>query len=265
MAQTAQFEHRFWLQILGDHSRFIYNSLSPKESEDIQTAHHFIQSFDGLLELARAATSDANMKALTQQALPLTSQLRLFKLNLLHRLLFGKITIGLTPTFINHMVNELEEYLRILNALAAGESVPRFEALHHDMLWLLDAVGHAATIASDLDLVEKRLIEKSQKFEAHFQQFYLKSIEMAGYMRTQLRDFPALRRFHTDIDLEMKLFVSFLRELEEMELSAEVLDRISPLIPDHMMREECYYLMKLASLGMVPDPKCDPTKPRVEQ
>ncbi|RXZ83078.1 DUF2935 domain-containing protein [Paenibacillaceae bacterium] len=264
MAQDALFEHRFWLQILGDHSRFIFNALSPKESEDIQTAQHFIQSFDRLLELSRAATSDANIKALTQQALPLTNQLRIFKLNLLQKLLLGKVTIGLTPTFINHMVNELEEYLRILNALAAGEAVPRFGALHHDLLWLSDAAGHAASIASDLDLVEKRLIEKSQKFEIHFQQFYIKSVEMAGYMRTQLRDFPAFRRFHKDIDLEMKLFVSFLRELEEMELSAEVLDRITPLMPDHMMREECYYLLKLASLGMVPDPKCDPTKPRVD-
>ncbi|MEF3310035.1 DUF2935 domain-containing protein [Paenibacillus sp. GYB004] len=264
MAQAALFEHRFWLQILGDHSRFIYNALSPKESEDIQAAHHFIQSFDRLLELSRTAASNADIHTLTQQALPLTSQLRLFKLNLLQKLLLGQVTIGFTPTFINHMVNELEEYLRILNALAAGDAVPRFDALHHDMLWLSDAVGHAAAIASNLDFVEKRLIEKSQKFEVHFQQFYMKSIEMAGYMRTQLRDFPAFRRFHTDIDLEMKLFVSFLRELEEMELSAEVLDRIAPLMPDHMMREECYYLMKLATLGLVPDPKCDPAKPRVE-
>lgn len=162
------------------------------------------------------------------------------------------------------MVNELEEYLRILNALAAGKGVPQFNALHHDMLWLSDAAGHAAAIASDLDMVEKRLMEKSHKFEVHFQQLYLKSIEMAGYMRTQLRDFPAFRRFHKDIDLEMKLFVAFLHEIEEMELSAEVLDRISPLMPDHMMREECYYLMKLAGLGMVPDPKCDPAKPRIE-
>jgi hypothetical protein len=104
-------------------------------------------------------------------------------------------------------------------------------------------------------MVEKRMIEKSRKFETHFQQFYLKSIEMAGYMRTQLRDFPAFRRFHFDIDMEMRLFMSFLLELEQLELTAEVLDRIMPLIPDHMMREECYYLTKLAGLGLVPNPE----------
>jgi hypothetical protein len=62
----------------------------------------------------------------------------------------------------------------------------------------------------------------------------------------------------------MKLFRKFLAELLEMELSSEVLDRITPLIPDHMAREECYYLMKLAASGLVPMPGCDPAKPRVE-
>ncbi|MDF2716933.1 MAG: hypothetical protein K0R28_3858 [Paenibacillus sp.] len=265
MSSPALFEHRFWLQILGDHGRFIYNTLSPKETSDIQAAQQFIQSFDRLLEQARNTGSEADITDLNRQAYSLTVQFRSFKLNLLQRLLLGKVTIGLPPTFINHMVNELEEYFRILTELVAGKPVPQFSALHHDFLWLPDAAGHAASIAGDLDPVEKRLIEKSQLFEKHFQQFYLKSIEMAGYMRTKLGDFlPAFRKFHLDIDIEMKLFTAFLRELEEMELSAEVLDRISPLIPDHMMREECYYLTKLALLGMVPNPDCNPDKPRVE-
>ena len=49
-----------------------------------------------------------------------------------------------------------------------------------------------------------------------------------------------------------------------MELSAEMLGRISPLMPDPMMREECYYLTKLAHLGLVPNPECKADKPRVE-
>lgn len=264
MDQAVLFEHRFWLQILGDHSRFIWNTLSPKETRYLQTAQQFIQSFDRLLEFSRRASTDEDLKTLNQQALSLTIQLREFKLELLKRTLTEKVFSGLPPTFFNHMVNELEEYLRILNELAAGRPVPQFDALHHDFLWLSDAIGHAASIASDLDMVEKRLIEKSQKFEVHFQQFYIKSIELAGYMRTLLRDFPAFRKFHTDINTEMKLFMAFLREIEELNLSAEVLSRISPLIPDHMLREECYYLTKLAGLGMVPNPSCDPTKPRVD-
>jgi hypothetical protein len=33
MEEEALFEHRFWLQILGDHARFILNALSPKEKK----------------------------------------------------------------------------------------------------------------------------------------------------------------------------------------------------------------------------------------
>ena len=258
MNDSALLEHRFWLQILGDHSRFIYNTLSPKETQLIQFVQYYMESFDHLLELARKCTSHHEMTSINQQAYTLTLEFRKFKLDILRRLILGQVTITLTPTFINHMVNELEEYLRILSDLVVNKPVPQFDAIHHDLLWLPDAAGHAAAIAADLDMIEKRLIQKSQQFEVHFQQLYIKSIELAGYMRTQLSDFPALRRFHMEVDLELRIFTSFLRELEEMEITTEVLDRISPLMPDHMMREECYYLNKLALLGMIPNPSCDP-------
>jgi len=264
IVQSALFEHRFWLQILGDHARFIFNTLSPAENKDIQLAVSYIEAFDQLLDVSRNIQLETELGELTAQAHLLTENFRAYKLDILSRALLGKIKIGLTPTFINHMLNELEEYLRILNELVQGKPVPTFDALHHDFLWLPDAAGHAAAIASDLDSVEKQLIRQSKKFQKHFEQLFMKSIEMVGYMRTNLKDFPAFQRLHMEVDIEMKLFVAFLNELEEMEFSAEVLDRISPLMPDHMMREECYYLTKLAQLGLADAPNCEPDKPRVE-
>lgn len=257
------FEHRFWLQILGDHCRFILNALAPSETKDIDIAKQFILAFDELLVRARNAQTDAESTNVTAEAYPLTEELRNFKLHLLERMLLGRLVFGLTPSFINHMVNELEEYVRILDALKEGKPVPVFGALHHDLLWLTDAAFHAATITGDLDPVEKRLQDRSRTFRKHFEDLYLKSIELAGYMRTQLHDFPAFRRFHKDVDLEMNLFRSFLAELESWELTDEVLDSLTPLVPDHMLREECYYLGKLAALGLVPAPNCDPDRPRV--
>ncbi|QHW34668.1 DUF2935 domain-containing protein [Paenibacillus rhizovicinus] len=259
----ALFEHRFWLQILGDHCRFILNALAPSEAKDIDIARRFIRAFDELLARARNAQSDADAAGITEEACPLTEELRNFKLHLLERMLLGGFTFGLSPSFINHMVNELEEYRRILGELEEGNPVPCFGALHHDLLWLTDAAFHAATITGDLDPVEKRLQERGRTFTTHFDDLYLKSIELAGYMRTQLQDFPAFRRFHKDVNVEMNLFRSFLAELESWELTNEVLDSLSPLIPDHMLREECYYLGKLAALGLVPSPNCDPIRPRV--
>nr|WP_286164820.1 MULTISPECIES: DUF2935 domain-containing protein [Clostridia] len=97
-----------------------------------------------------------------------------------------------------------------------------------------------------MDRVEKRLKEKSQAFNKHFDQFYLKAVELTGYLRANVQTFPALNRFTDDVELEMELFKTFLNELEEMELSAEVLGTFTASMADHMAREERYYLMKLA-------------------
>ncbi|MBD2872095.1 DUF2935 domain-containing protein [Paenibacillus arenilitoris] len=264
MEAGAWFEHRFWLQILGDHARFIYNALSPEETGDIELAKQFLDHFDRLLEKARAQGDANRLSELNKEAHEAAEHLRSFKLHLLDRRLLGQAAIGLTPTFLNHMVNELEEYLTILNELLSGKPVPHFTSLHHDLLWLPDAAGHAAAIAMDLDAVEQRLIQKSEAFEKHFNDFYLKAIELAGYLRTLRPHYPALTKFHSDVNAEMAVFMAFLKEVEELGLSAELLSRLSPLVPDHMFREECYYLLKLSECGAVPPPDCNPARPRLE-
>ena len=104
----ALFEHRFWLQILGDHSRFILNALSPKETALIQQANQFIALFDGLLEKSRKQMSTDELNKLNREAYNAAMKLREFKLAMLTKHIEGKIDIGLPPTFINHMVNELD-------------------------------------------------------------------------------------------------------------------------------------------------------------
>lgn len=261
---TALFEHRFWLQVLGDHARFIYNLLSPKETVEIERAQQFINIFDALLAQSREDASRVNLAQLNQQAYAHGLNLRAFKLHLLRRHLKGKISTAASPTFYNHMVNELDEYLRILSFLLHGKLPPKVNPIHHHLLWVSDAYAHAGLIDTNLDHVEKRLKQKSRKFTKHFEEYFLKASELAGYLRTHLSTFPALSRFNRQVELEMALFQSFLSEIEELELENEVLGTLSPLMPDHMFREECYYLMKLAQVSEVKMPECDPTQPRVE-
>ena len=94
--------------------------------------------------------------------------------------------------------------------------------------------------------------------------FYLKAVEMTGFLRTNVAKFPALDKFHNDVYLEMTIFKTFLDELEEMGLKKENLGVLTPLMADHMAREECYYLMKLAESAGTPDPNCNPAKERVQ-
>ncbi|MGE7270716.1 DUF2935 domain-containing protein [Brevibacillus panacihumi] len=258
------FEHRFWLQILGDHSRFIFQSLAPDECTEIEQANHFIHSFDTLLDYARQDLQEEEVTALTQQASELTERLREFKLHLLQRQLVGKISFSLPPTFVNHMVNELEEYQRILHAFLTGHPIPCEHPVHYHLLWLSDAAGHAASITSLLDMVEKDVQHKSEHFTKKFEDFYQKAVELAGYLRTNLQDFPALHRFNHQAEMEIKLFQVFLHELQEMRMHNAVLGVLSPLMADHMSRVECYYLMKLSEVSDVKAPDCYPTRPRIE-
>jgi hypothetical protein len=262
--EAALFEHRFWLQIMGDHARFIMMSLGPSEAEEIQIAQCFIQAYDSLLEKSRSPLNRTELQQLNQAAYQKTLELRAYKLHLLERLLKNDISFFLPPTFINHMVNELEEYLRILNNLLHEELPPLYDPIHLHLLWLPDASGHAASLSNNLDMVEKKLLYTSTAFEKIFADLYLKALELAGYMRSNLKQFPALNRFNKEVELEILLFQDFLCEIEELELKAELLGTLSPLFPDHMAREECYYLTKLAQVSEVKQPQCDPTKQRVQ-
>lgn len=120
-AGSLLFEHRFWLQILGDHSRFILDALSPREAKDIRQADQFIRRFDELLNQARQASSESQALAIAAEAHAATMELKNFKLDLLRRLLLGQVTVFLPPTFFNHMLNELQEYVYILDAVRAGK------------------------------------------------------------------------------------------------------------------------------------------------
>lgn len=261
---SATFEHSFWLQVLGDHARFIRDSLYPSETARINKAKDFVSTFDQYLQMVR----DGNVNDYVQfssETKKAAENLRQFKLDLLEAKLEGNVGFHLSPTFINHMVNEIDEYLLVLDYLSRGEVPPVFHELHHHELWIQDAYGHAGAINDELDGVEKRLKKRSKEFAKHFEQFYLKAVELTGYLRTNLSEFPALHRFNDDVKMEMRLFKAFLRELEEMELSEKVLSTFSALMADHMAREECYYLYKLAESTQSEAPECDPGKPRTQQ
>lgn len=259
--KEAKLEHRFWLQVLGDHARFVHDALSPQEKELIQDANYFIGVFDELLGKVEVD----NVIELSKRAEEEAVKIREFKLAIIERHLVGKVKIHLGPVFINHMVNEVDEYILLLKYLKKGEKPPVFHELHHHLIWLLDAAGHAGAISDNMEPVEKKIKNVSDEFTKDFQSFYLKAVELTGFLRTNLSSFPALEKLNRDVALEMKLFMNFLDEIEELELSKEALGTFSALMADHMFREECYYLTKLAQSTNLDQPDCDPAKPRLKE
>jgi Domain of unknown function (DUF2935) len=247
----AKLEHGFWLNVLKDHTVFIEESLGHKEKKDIQKTMELKQKFTSRLNELKGLSSKEQFIQFSKDMEDHVNALKKFKLSLLKRHLTGDIVIHLVPTFINHMVNELEEYEKVLKYLKDGKIPPIFHELHHHLLWLLDASGHAVSIGSTMDLTERDLRKKSKLFEDEFNDFYLKAVEMAGYLRTNLKSFPALKKFNDDVEIEIRLFQVFLSELEELELNHKNLSTFSSLMADHMYREEAYYLKKVAESSSV--------------
>jgi hypothetical protein len=259
--ETLLFEHRFWLQILGDHARFIFTSLAPNEVDTIKEAKEFITLFDDLLCTARSNINKNELNEFTLITYKMSNKLRTFKLTLIERLISKRINIHLTPVFINHMVNELEEYIRIQELWMEDKDL-NTTPLHYHMLWLQDGFGHAYAIASNLDMIEKQQIRISENFAKDFTDLYIKSVELAGFTRTGLCSFPSLDRLNEDAHKKMNLFMNFLKELKQEISSKEILSILMPLMLDHMYREECYYLTKLSMVSKVPCPNCKPDRPR---
>lgn len=62
----------------------------------------------------------------------------------------------------------------------------------------------------------------------------------------------------------MTMFKEFLKELRELKLSKEVLGTLTPIIPDHMIRESCYYISMLSMVTPLTAPDCNFLEPRIE-
>lgn len=117
--QTAKYEHGFWLQVLGDHARFILDSLASNEKAAIEAAEYFKNTFDRLLE----GVETTNLIHLSKRAEEEVKKFREFKLDLIRRHLQGKIDIHLSLTFINHIKEASLEIRLFMNFLMELEEL----------------------------------------------------------------------------------------------------------------------------------------------
>jgi hypothetical protein len=208
--------------------------------------------------------TEQELDQLNKSAYDAAYRLRDFKLELLAMSLASDLKSKLPPSFYNDMLNELEEYLHIMSNLQNDIPI-KPHPLHYHMLWLSDAVGHAASITAELDFVEADLIDLAYRFKLQFQDLYLKALVMNGYLRAELESFPSLTRLNEQAATAILGFTELLDTLRDQRIDHKVLGTLMPLMADHMSREECYYLWKLSlSTPTIRKPDCDPTRPRLE-
>ncbi|WZL74233.1 DUF2935 domain-containing protein [Clostridiaceae bacterium 35-E11] len=245
-------EVEFWTEIMRDHGKFQHDALAPQESESIKMTKYFINLFHRLHVEANEFPTNASSIEINNFVNKNTSALThfiQFKTFLLRRLMKCNIHLGLPPSFINHMLNEAMEYYRVLCFIQG--SIPfdqPLENLRLHRIWLPDASGHASAIASDLDAVESELIQCAQEFAKRFDNLVKKTSELSKiYERTGFKD-SSLTYLNKEVAEEIDKFVCYLEKIKALRSKCSILGTISPLLPDHMIREEKYYMYRIEQL-----------------
>lgn len=244
-------ELRFWTAIMRDHGEFMLSSFSYNEQEAIRCACFYRDEFSRLHEQSKrlAGVCDPNaINILINESMNTLLSFINFKKLLLRRLMQCQLNTSLPPTFYNHMINEAMEFYKTLVDIQCKKPVnPTLENLRLHKIWLPDAAGHAATIACDLDPIEKTLIEEAHEFEKAFNSLTIKAEELGKMLeRTCLSD-GALEHLNEEVKKKIGEFICYLNKIGDLRVKCKALGVLKPLVPFHMMREENYYLHKIMS------------------
>lgn len=243
-------EIKFWTQIMREHAEFQYTSLAPTETAAINRAAYFMNMFERLnSEVSSNRISVSNLIGSNKEAV---MQFIEFKRWLLAQLMTCSIKLRMTPSFLNHMINEALEFLHVLN-LADGTMPYNYvlENIRLHKIWLPDASGHASTVAAELDPIESNLAKEAKEFSNTFDCLFKKAFEMyAMYERTGLEN-SAVYYFNEEVVKHLNEFIRFLEKVEELRSLCSIYasGTFMPLIPNHMMREEGYYIYKIQQFG----------------
>jgi len=243
----------FWLGIMRDHAEFILTSLSPRETQLIIMAQNYKNNFTALRSQAKGLTETKDINALMQfvnNIIAVLTSFISFKRLILRKLLECKIEINLPPTFINHMINEALDFYRTLCMIQSCiplNTVQEDIRLHK--IWLPDASGHAAFIACSLDPTEEMLIKEAEGYKKTFNQLFIKTTELGLMLERACLEDGALENLNEEAMREISSFICFLDKILKLRSECKALGFASPLVPDHMIREERYYLSKLQSIG----------------
>lgn len=245
-------ELSFWLGIMRDHAEFFLLTLSFREDELIKKAAHYKEQFTQYEIQSKDMSIEANNSFSPNFVTNIMATLLnfiSFKRQLLRKLLKCQIEINLPPTFVNHQINEAMEFYRSLCMIMSNEKVnPVSENILLHKIWLPDAAGHAASISGGLDPTEYLLKKDADEFKNTFEHLSIKATELGIALdRAELSD-GALKYLNEEVEKKITEFICYLEKIEDLRSECKALSFLNPLFPNHMIREEIYYLSNMKIL-----------------
>ncbi|MFC4075266.1 DUF2935 domain-containing protein [Salinithrix halophila] len=261
-------EHRFWLEILEDHARFVFEFLSPDEKEWIEQARTYMHSFktlrQHLQEIDRnASPSSPEMIRFAKEAQPVASGYYRLECMIQSLRIQNQIIINTTPTYFNGTLAENGEYLRLLSYYVHGLEAPPLPLAELLELWLIDQLGHALLLISHIDPVEVGVKVQAERFQAVFQTFLNQNRVLTGYMRTQSPGFPRQMKLAAEVGVQVVQFYAFIYQVVRDYQNEMLMNKTTLRFLEHHFPEACYFLIKLSLYipGIQLPANCSLTKP----
>lgn len=239
-------DQAFWLKVMEEHAEFIYNHLSPREAGRARQAEGFMEAYSRLHRVAQQQAQAAVSPDFAREALAVSGQFHAYKVEIMRERLDNAIVFNLTPAFMNGILMELEEYMRLLAPVARGEAPPPEGVFHHLFLWLPDQIGHAGLLLKDLDFTEREMSRLAGQYQATFTELYLNAIQVAGYGRATPAEVPALQELVEQTAEQVKAFYAVVQRAVALYQSDRLLSRSTLTFLTHHFGESVYFLRKLA-------------------
>lgn len=251
--QLDVYDHyRFWVRVLQDHMIFIIKRSKEYEAR----ANDFLVQLTELKQTLMSGAPD-NFNQFNEQVIEIVENIRDFKRYILNDLLTKQPLISLPPTFISHMLNELEKFRFLIHYIQVNNQFPPTNNLNEHELWLGDIMGHLTGIKDNLDPVEKLLRKRLYKQKKVFKALHHKTIEFIGYFKHGVEpnlSVGGLDRIDAPSMEATILYLNLVREILELRsqnIALGVIDRHMLL---HMIFEEVYYLKCLSTSVQNYDP-----------
>lgn len=239
-------EFTFWLRVLRDHMFILNSRLAPSETELIDLTQQLYNTGEMLRRYAFDSISRNNITGqYLQDIISYGNSVRNVKKTILDRQLNGLVRIGVTPTVISHMMNELEQFMFIATYFTQNGVLPPKRTYNHHELWMSDIIGHLDVIKADLDGVEKLLRKEIKKKKRVFEKLYMKLLEFTNYYKHGVEVFPGLDKLNRNASDETLVYLRLVSEVLRQVQNKEALGRLDPEYLIHMLFEEVFYLHTL--------------------
>jgi hypothetical protein len=249
-------EHRFWVEVLEDHARFVRDHLPPEEAEWADWAERYIDMFwklRGLLSKVKetSAPDSPIMKAVAKEIHSVAYGYYRLEGQLQHLKLNNKLRIRLSAEYFNGTLNENQEYLRLLNDYMQGKEPKPLPLTDLMGMWLEDQIEHAALLHRILQEKGSTFAEEALLIHQSLVQSAAENHSIQSYLRFTPPGFPIqLEHARATSESAVRLYQLVTRTLDSHQLQPS-LSQITVRLLEHYLPETRYFLIKLSKF--VPD------------